>query len=65
MSSDERLDLEFAYTSFRDSRQDFCSPTTCAADLAGHWAPTPPATEPNACAGRPTSNHPPPIRVEP
>jgi hypothetical protein len=36
MSSDERLDLEFAYTSFRDSCQDFCSPTTCAADLAGH-----------------------------
>ena len=36
MSSDERLDLEFAYTSYRDSCQDLYSPQYLCRRPGGH-----------------------------
>jgi hypothetical protein len=36
MSSDKRLDLEFAYTSYQDSCRELHSPHYCCRRLAGH-----------------------------
>ncbi len=56
MSSDDRLDLEFAYTTYRDSCQDLYSPEVPVPPAGGTRAPTPPASEPSGCAGSRTSS---------